>query len=133
VQTSGIKRRINREKLHLDQVNADLDNPESMRSRVFTGLMELLKVRTSSTAFHPSAACTVIELGRNIFALLRENKENGCRILALHNLSGTETACAIPGDFSLETARDLLDETATFKPPYVLLPAYGIRWLSIND
>ncbi len=133
VQVSGIKRRINREKLQLDQVNADLDNPESMRSRIFTGLMELLKVRTSSTAFHPSAACTVIELGRDIFALLRENKENGCRILALHNLSGAETACATPEDFSLEKSRDLLDETATFKPPYVLLPAYGIRWLSIND
>lgn len=130
---SGIKRRINREKLQLDKLNAELANPESLRSRVFKGLMKLLEIRTSSSAFHPSATCTVIDLGRNIFALIRENKETGSRILALHNLCSTAVGCAVPEDFPLADTRDLLDETVAFKPPYVLLPAYGIRWLEIDS
>ena len=130
---SGIKRRINREKLQLDELNAELANPESLRSRVFRGLMELLKIRTSSSAFHPTATCTVIDLGRNVFALMRENQETGSRILALHNLCGTAIGCAAPEYFPLADTRDLLDETVAFKPPYVLLPAYGIRWLVIDS
>ena len=131
-ESSGIKRRINREKLNLDQVISDLDTPDSLRCRVFNGLMLLLKARKSCSAFHPAAANTVLDLGENIFGLLRENHDTGCRALAVHNLSSTATGCAIPEDFPLEDARDLLDGQATFKPPYILLPAYGIRWLIIQ-
>ena len=74
----------------------------------------------------------MLDLGRHIFAVLRENHETGYRVLALHNLSGESRGCAIPEDFPLEDARDLFDDQATLKPPHVLLPAYGIRWLVVR-
>ncbi len=131
-ESSGIKRRINREKLNLDEIVNALDNPQSLRSRVFNELMILLTARQSNSAFHPAAANTVLDLGRHVFAVLRENHETGYRVLALHNLSGESRGCAIPEDFPLEDARDLFDGQATLKPPHVLLPAYGIRWLVVR-
>ena len=130
-EDSGIKRRINREKLDLDEIVNALDDPQSLRSRVFNELMILLTARQSSSAFHPAAANTVLDLGRHVFGVLRENHESGNRVLALHNLSGESRGCAIPEDFPLEDARDLFDDQSTLKAPHVLLPAYGIRWLVV--
>ncbi|MCP4849394.1 MAG: sugar phosphorylase [Verrucomicrobiaceae bacterium] len=132
-ENSGIKRRINREKLSLEQVTSELDDPDSLRSHVFGAIMLLLKERQSISAFHPAAANTVLDLGRHIFAVLRENRETGCRCLAIHNLSQSVTGCTVPEDFPLERARDIFDEKANLKPPYLLLPAYGIRWLIIDS
>jgi sucrose phosphorylase len=128
-EKSGIKRRINREKLDFDQIMDALDDPQSLRSRIFNQLMILLKARQSNSAFHPAAANTVLDLGRHIFAVLRENHETGQRALTLHNLSHESRGCIIPEDFPLEDARDLFDDNATLEPPHILLPAYGIRWL----
>jgi hypothetical protein len=94
--------------------------------------MLLLKARKSCSAFHPAATNTVLDLGRHVFAVLRENHDTGCRILTIHNLCDTITGCTVPESFPLEAARDIFDDKATLKPPYLLLPAYGIRWLSIN-
>ena len=130
-QRSDIKRRINREKLELAQLEADLDDPGSLRARVFGGLIELLETRQSCTAFHPNASNEVLDLGRHVFAVLRENAETGDKILALHNLSGEDIGCAVGDVLPLADARDLLDPDARFEPPHVVLPAYGIRWLAV--
>ena len=95
--------------------------------------MLLLKERQSISAFHPVATNAVLDLGRHVFAVLRENRDTGCRCLAIHNLCQSATGCTVPEDFPLERARDIFDDKATLKPPYLLLPAYGIRWLIIDS
>jgi len=129
MRESGIKRRINREKLDLDAIDADLDDPTSLRARVFGGLMKLLDVRQQQPAFDPASANQVLDLGRHLFAVLR-TAASGQRVLALNNLSDEELACALPPDLPPEGARDLFDPDATLSSPHVVLPAYGIRWLA---
>lgn len=129
-EDSGIKRRINRAKLNLAEIEADLEAPASLRARVFEGLNNLLELRQSNSAFHPAASNTVLDLGRHIFAVLRHNLETGSKVLALHNLSGDDLACAIPKDFPIGEARDLLDPETTLASSHLVLPAYGIRWLA---
>ncbi len=130
-RASGIKRRINRAKLQLAEVETELEAPASLRARVFDGLTRLLEARQSDSAFHPASDNDVLDLGRHIFAVLRHNRETGARVLALHNLSGDDCACAVPADFPIGEARDLLDPAADLRPPHVVLPAYGVRWLAV--
>ena len=127
---SGIKRRINREKLDLGQVETDLDSPQTLRARVFDGMLRLMEIRQSNSAFHPAATNTVLELGESIFAVLRENAETGDRVLAVHNLSGKDTVCDVPTSFSPGEAKHLLGDGAKDEGQTVALPAFGIRWIA---
>ncbi len=53
---SGIARRINREKLDPQELEAELGDVGSLRSRVLAGMLELLDRRQSMAAFHPHAS-----------------------------------------------------------------------------
>ena len=53
-EESGIKRRINREKLDADQLKAELSDPDSLRSRVLAGYRQMLKIRKQEDAFSPT-------------------------------------------------------------------------------
>src|SRR5688572_15656987 len=52
-EVSGIPRRINRQKLALDEIERDLATSGSLRARVFAGVRTLLHVRRSHPAFQP--------------------------------------------------------------------------------
>ena len=53
VEESGIKRRINREKLEYSQLELELNSSSSLRNRVFTSYKSLLKIRGQEKAFNP--------------------------------------------------------------------------------
>lgn len=126
---SGIKRRINRQKLDYPELVRELEQPDSLRARVFNGLMNLLEVRQSHAAFDPGAANEILDLGRHVFAVLR-TANDGSKALALHNLSAGELACTAPPGLPLEKARDLFDRAAGLPTQHLILPAFGIRWLA---
>jgi len=109
----GHNRAINREKLSLTQVDAELDEPASLRHEVFTGFSQLIRARKSSAAFAPSARQEVLGVGaatgtssapdpatadpatadpasapHEVFALLRESDRS--RVLCLTNCSAAE-------------------------------------------
>lgn len=85
VEESGINRRINREKLRRDQLEAELANPDDLRSQVFTQYSRLIKLRRSEEAFHPNAKQRVLDLGSQVFALLRG--EGSEQVLCIINVS----------------------------------------------
>lgn len=87
VETSGQPRRINREKLTLEDLNRELKAPGSLRARVFLRYRQMLQTRREQAAFHPRSGQQVLEAGKEIFALLR-----GHRVLCLHNVTD-RTAC----------------------------------------
>ncbi len=60
-EESGIPRRINRRKLDSAELQAELDNPESLRARVFTGLLRMIEARSSHPAFSPYAGQEIPE------------------------------------------------------------------------
>ena len=91
VESSGINRRINREKLMGCRLKKELAEKGALRNLVYDGYMKLLKVRKEQQAFSPFAGQTILNYGSEIFALEREN---GQRIRVLINV--TDHAVELP-------------------------------------
>ena len=87
-EASGIPRRINRQKLALAELERDLADPGSLRSRVVAGLGGLLGMRRSCTAFHPAGRWEVIAGDPRVLAIRRLAPAGGPSVLCLHNVSG---------------------------------------------
>jgi sucrose phosphorylase len=98
VTLTGRNRTINRQKLDLLDVEAELDDPRSLRSEVFRRLASLLKVRDSHSAFHPLGSQRVLEIDDRLFAVLRLSPNSRKPVLCLHNV----TANAISVHIELE-------------------------------
>ncbi len=96
VRTSGIARRINRQKQSLDHLTRELADPASLASRVFVRYRHLLAVRRRAAAFHPQAAQEVLSLDPRLFAVRRRPEAPFPEVLALHNLSGQPVSLALP-------------------------------------
>jgi sucrose phosphorylase len=60
-ELTGANRTINRKKLFIKDLEAELSDPTSLRSMVFSGYKEMLIMRRSQPALHPSAAMQVLE------------------------------------------------------------------------
>jgi glycosidase len=87
-ESSGIKRRINRQKLDRATLERELAAPGSLRARVFGGYRQLLATRAAHRAFDPASPQRVLELDAGVFAVLRGSADGGGRVLCLHNVSG---------------------------------------------
>ncbi|PKO19146.1 MAG: sugar phosphorylase [Chloroflexi bacterium HGW-Chloroflexi-10] len=135
VEKSGQARSINREKLDVDQVQAELQNPDSLRARVFRGYQHLLQCRCKQPAFHPNADQQVLDLHEAIFAVLRTAQSGSQRILALHNVSATSVSFMLNTDelpgLENKPMTDLLEGRDISIPvcaPVTMQP-YQILWL----
>jgi glucosylglycerate phosphorylase len=85
--SSGIPRRINRQKFGRVNLDRELASPSSLRARVLRGLKTLLRQRQTSSAFHPCAGQEVLDLDTRVFALKRTSAGGEHSVLCLHNLS----------------------------------------------
>ena len=84
--TSGIPRRINREKLEVEKLEHAL-NSDTNRKCIFQEIIRRLHIRKEHSAFSPRASQEVLELDPKVFALIRENKETQETIYVLINVS----------------------------------------------
>lgn len=122
-EESGIKRRINREKLDADSVKAELADPDSRRSQVLAGYRKMLGVRKEEDAFAPNSPQQVLGLDDRVFALLRGTAAN--QVLVLINVSGdTVTVKTGLNGSGLLSDKDM-DQEITLEP-------YEYLWLKIN-
>ena len=131
VEETGRYRTINREKLNLNDLQADLADESSIRAQVFTHYKQLLAIRIKQSAFHPLAEQSVLSLHPAIFAVARFNKTTGDRILALNNVTSN------PITLNMETEHqqwhDLLGEkdyTTETKTLTIELKPYQVMWLN---
>ncbi len=85
VRSTGRARSINREKLDLDRVMAELNDPDSFRSRVFFPYLELIRLRRRQPAFHPKADFAILDAGPGLFAIRRSG--GGRHLYALTNVT----------------------------------------------
>ena len=124
VKLTGRNRTINREKCKLDELQSELANEDSLRSKVFTRYSQLLKARSSSSAFHPHGAQKVLDVHPSVFAVERISPDRESHALCLHNVSANEITFAT----GYETATDIFTDqplqisTITLKP-------YQILWI----
>jgi sucrose phosphorylase len=132
--TSGINRRINRQKLSLAELESELRDPQSLRSTVFARYRALLRVRRSHPAFNPHAHQEILSLDPRVFAVLRA-APSGDRVLCLHNvtdscvtveLSAAEANSAQPWTDLLSGQPRSPDASGALRIP---LRAYEVSWL----
>ncbi len=123
VQQMGHARAINREKLDVQTVERDLADPASRRAQVFNRYRDLLRLRRSQQAFHPSSPQGILDLHPSVFAVERTAMDGGSQVLALHNVADQEVSVALPpGQW-----RDL----QTGLPYNGRLRPYQVAWLTL--
>ncbi|MBD7964814.1 alpha-amylase family glycosyl hydrolase [Fictibacillus norfolkensis] len=86
LESSGINRRINRQKFLYDELVSELET-STRRQKVFTGLKRLIRTRQQETAFSPFASQSILDLGKQVFSLIRRNEETGETVLFVMNAS----------------------------------------------
>lgn len=122
-EESGIKRRINREKLDLQVLKKEL-NTDTLRRKVLLRFKGLLKIRKKQEAFSPNSPQKILKLDYRIFALIRGEKDH--RILVMVNVSDETVAVN-----TAYKGMDLLSgETITEQ---VRMMPYGYRWIKLSN
>ncbi|MEH0697285.1 alpha-amylase family glycosyl hydrolase [Vibrio owensii] len=118
---SGINRRINREKLDLSELESELADEDSLRSKVFKSMTHLLNLRQQYAAFSPLASQQVLNLGDGIFALQRGDGEEAIRFAV--NLTSQAQAVVLA-----DSGFDLISEQ--LMPTEFELAPYQFVWLT---
>jgi sucrose phosphorylase len=119
LEASGINRRINREKLEYNRISKELESDER-RKAIFNGLKNMIAIRKRESAFSPFASQKVLDLGKKLFALEREN--NGEKVTFILNVDSQHVnmPSTIKGTELLSNRQ--VSESLTLKP-------YGFVWI----
>ncbi len=131
VARTGQKRSINRQKLALADLVTELNNPESIRHKVFTAFCTLLNVRVSEAAFHPFGEQRILKVHPSVVAILRTSPDGNQRVLALHNVSDRNVVASLPAEVAGDWQDLLTGERHTPSPTTSLdtfLTPYQIAW-----
>jgi sucrose phosphorylase len=128
VAATGRYRTVNREKLAVAALTAELENPRSQRSHVFAALRHLLQLRRALPPFHPAAPQRVLALSPAIVAIERRSLETGAPLLALINVTGVTQTVPRPAGW-LGRLRDLVSGTPLSPAATVALTPYQVAWL----
>ena len=131
VGVTGVNRTINREKLSLNKLTAELDEEGSLRNLIFQGYSKLLKARSSTKAFHPAAGQEILDLGPSVFALVRTDSE-GSDILCIQSVSSEPVNIELPEKFSGRSdAVNIIDgRSVPLSSGSVTLGPWEVLWLS---
>ncbi len=92
-------RTINRRKWQVDELEEIL-NSDSPQQKVFTSLQKLIVLRKKQPAFHPNATQKIVDLGNELFGLVRESEEQ--TIVLIANLTPEIRTAELPEGFSID-------------------------------
>jgi sucrose phosphorylase len=136
VDITGWNRTINRQKFELSPFESELNNLSSIRHQVFHRYAQLLRARSTSSAFHPHGEQQVLDMGEAVFALLRISPNAKERVLCLQNISvraqwirAENLAGFISSLFTDLLAGQVTDGSST---DGLSLEPYQTLWLRIN-
>ncbi|MBU1662190.1 MAG: alpha-glucosidase C-terminal domain-containing protein, partial [Chloroflexi bacterium] len=140
VEQTGHNRSINREKLQRQQLEHELADPDSLRHHVFYGFRNLLKERTTHSAFHPTGGQKILTVHPAVFALLRTSPDECETVLCLHNVTDQPQKFTIALDaLPLPAAGSMSDIVSKQKfgvidgqLPLTIQP-YQVLWLQYNS
>ena len=124
-EESGIPRRINRKKLEVASLEAELDQPDSLRAQVFAGMQSMLAARASHPAFNPFAEQEILDAPPDLFLITRK-AANGRRVICATNVTPSAISFPLPPDSSGWKALAGFPESSADKQ--VFLPPYGVAW-----
>lgn len=87
VVKTGANRAINRHRWDYGELQARLNDSESVQSWVLAAMRARLAIRRRQKAFHPNATQFTLQLGSAIFGFWRQSLDRDQSIFALHNVS----------------------------------------------
>lgn len=115
LESSGINRRINREKFEYHELVEQLSSSKR-RSDVFNGMKSLIRKRQNESAFNPFADQGIIDVNEKVFSLIRRNEETGESILFVVNAANEEVTVDLPySGYDLISEEDV-EASATLAP-----------------
>ncbi len=134
VRMTGRKRSLNRQKLTLAELELDLENPNTLRSRIFQGMARLLKACASHAAFQPYSEQRVFDCGGQVFGLFRFDLDTNGHVLCLQNVTAQPALVNLPGEIISQTGitNDLLsgERMIIESGDNLRLSPYQTRWLA---
>ena len=124
-EESGIPRRINRKKLDAAALGAELDDPASLRARVFGGIGQMIEARRSHPAFSPYAAQVIPDAPSDLFLITRR-ADDGDEVLCATNVTANAISFPLPAENRKWKALAGFPEASADQT--VFLPPYGVSW-----
>jgi glycosidase len=137
-EVSGIPRRINRQKLALDEIERDLATSGSLRARVFAGVRTLLHVRRSHPAFQPCGGQEIVSLDPRLFVVRRSSPDGSDVFLCVQNISGqlVETGLHDSARPAARIGEILVGSPASINsgsgPTRLVLAPYEVLWVRLE-
>lgn len=96
-ERTGAHRSINRSKLDRAALEAELDDPTSLRAQVLAGLRERIVARRGEPAFHPSGAQRVLDVPAPVIGIERIAPDGGVRVVCLHSTATRPVRVEVAG------------------------------------
>ncbi len=125
VAQTGRSRTINRQKLELSNLEAELQTEGSLRQRVYRGYRSLLQARAQSAAFHPQGAQEVLDWHPAVFGLRRTAPDGSDEVICLHNVADTAVSLPLPAGSYL----NLIDNQPRMSSGAIRMSPYQVYWL----
>lgn len=123
VEDSGIKRRINREKLNFDSLQKELTTSTTLRNKIYSTYKKLLKTRTQEKAFHPFGKTSYTSTNNNKIFIIKRTHENEV-IFTIFNFSNS----TVKINALVPNAINLLNENKVMSATWELSP-FQFYWL----
>jgi sucrose phosphorylase len=103
-------------------LEGELADENSLRTKVFRRFCQLLKARSSTSAFHPHGAQQIMDIQPAVFALERISPDGNSRLLCLHNVSAHQISVTTKQEsvVDLFTGRSISLSTVSLQPYQVI-------------
>lgn len=128
-ESSGIPRRINRQKFDVKTLTSELSEPDSLRHRVFSRFRSFLAARRSCAAFNPTAPQRILSGNSKLFAVERTSSTGSQRVLCLHNVSDETVEFDLAAFGAATEWTDLIASGRNETGSAIALKPYDVRWL----
>jgi len=135
VEETGMARSINRQKLDANEVQSELSDSQSNRTKIFNLYKKLLLSRSTEKSFHPNAKQEIVCLSPAVFSVLRTSLDEEQKILAIHNLSNEKQSIMIDSKIFSDTLKNELVDVLSGKKYEIVdtlsieLSNYELIWL----
>jgi len=126
VEQTGRARTINREKLSVEKLISELNDPDSFRARIFFPYLNLIKTRKKQSAFHPNAGFKILQIDPKVFGIKRYRHDQ--TIYALTNISSKTISVSLSKTAAADRATDLITGETVNTAAFDLNP-YQYVWL----
>ena len=127
LEQTGRARTINREKLDVETVVAELNDPGSFRARIFSPYTRMIRTRTRQPAFHPNAGFEILDLGTQVFGIKRLSSDQ--TLWAVTNITDQPARIDLTATGADGKLQDLISD-AMLDPSALELEPYQFIWLS---